>query len=258
MSQFKKDQVKNVFGTNADAYAKSVTHSTGKDLDLLLSWLKPDPHAICLDLATGGGNVARLLAPHAARVFATDLTIEMLQNTATYLSSFSNIDYVVADAENIPFLDESFDIVTCRIAAHHFPNPESFIKEVRRVLKPNGLFVFIDNVEPNDIILAKFMNTFEEKRDPSHAKALSVTEWKELLSTNSLIIVEEDLYKKKLPFDAWVHRTTETKEQVKVVTDFFANASPEAKKHFQIIEKDNKLSSISLDQWMVMCKKNID
>jgi len=255
MSQSKKDQVKKIFGKNADSYAKSVTHSTGKDLEILLDWLQPNSNAVCLDLATGGGNVARLLAPHTSRVFATDLTKDMLQNTSKYLTAFNNIDYVVADAENIPFLDASFDVVTCRIAAHHFPNPESFIKEVFRVLKPNGSFILIDNVAPDDPTLAHFMNSFEEKRDPSHARALSVSEWTKFFSTNHLTILKENLYKKQLPFDAWVNRTTENEAQVKDVRDQFADASSMIKKHFQFIEEDGRISSFTLDQWMVLCKK---
>ncbi|WP_231514904.1 class I SAM-dependent methyltransferase [Oceanobacillus salinisoli] len=115
---------------------------------MLVDWLSPDLQMSVLDIATGGGHVAKTLSPFVQTVFATDLTKEMLAVTANYLHDYKNIHYVIADAEDLPFLDQSFDIVTCRIAAHHFQDKERFIQGVKRVLKDDGKFLFIDNVTP--------------------------------------------------------------------------------------------------------------
>ncbi|TDL31442.1 SAM-dependent methyltransferase [Jeotgalibacillus sp. S-D1] len=255
MSEEKKDQVKSTFSKYADAYATSQTHATGNDLTTLVNWLNPDPNDVGLDLATGGGHVVKSLAPHLSLLYATDLTREMLQNTSTYLTQFPNVQFVVADAENIPFLNDTFTIVTCRIAAHHFPNPEKFIQEAVRVLKPGGRFLLIDNVSPDDKMLAQFMNTFEEMRDPSHANALSIEQWKELLTRNGLAPVKEEVNKKTLSFSPWVNRTLEDSSQIEAVVKYFNAASPAARDYFEIVIEQNAVESFSLDQWMVMCSK---
>lgn len=255
MSKEKKEQVKSTFSKYADAYATSQTHATGSDLAALVSWLDPKTNDVVLDLATGGGHVVKSLAPHVSLLYATDLTKEMLQNTSSYLTQFPNVQFVVADAENIPFLDNTFTIVTCRIAAHHFPHPEAFIQEAVRVLKPGGRFLFIDNAAPDDKVLAEFMNTFEEMRDPSHAKALSIEQWKELLKRNGLAPVKEETSKKTLPFSPWVNRTLEDPAQIEAVIQFFNAASPAARDYFDIVIEQDSIESFSLDQWMVMCSK---
>lgn len=255
MNHDKKNQVKSIFSKNADAYATSITHANGEDLEQLIDWLQPSSCAVALDLATGGGNVVKRLAQTVATVFATDLTKEMLQNTSNFLTDYKNVYYVVADAENIPFLNNSFDIVSCRIAAHHFPNPALFIEEVHRVLKPGGTFILIDNVAPAIPALDEFMNTFEEMRDPSHSKALTVKDWTELIERNQLEIVREQRTKKTLPFHNWVNRTAEDQSQVQAVTHFFKMAQDKEKQYFKFKEEKGRLQSFSIDQWMVMCKK---
>ncbi|PPA70683.1 class I SAM-dependent methyltransferase [Jeotgalibacillus proteolyticus] len=253
MTADKKNQVKSIFSTYADAYATSQTHAKGEDLEKLIEWVSPSSKDVALDIATGGGNVVKKLAPFVSSIFATDLTKDMLQNTSTYLTEFPNVHYVVADAEELPFLDRTFDIVVCRIAAHHFPSPEKFVQEVFRVVKPGGRFLLIDNVSPEDPSLAHFMNTFEEMRDPSHAKALSVLEWKRLFQENGLEIEKEFLSKKELPFQNWVTRTVEDETKISAVSAFFSNASPAEKKYFQFHEQENgDLASFKLDQWMAM------
>lgn len=104
MDKTPKQKVKEVFGKNADKYVTSSSHAKGDDLPLIVEWLQPKKTWTALDIATGGGHVTKTLAPHVATVFSTDLTEEMLENTAKHLrGSFDNIQYVVADAEALPF-----------------------------------------------------------------------------------------------------------------------------------------------------------
>ena len=146
MKKTPKQKVEEVFGKNADKYVTSNSHAKGDDLPLLVDWLKPEKTWKVLDIATGGGHVTKTLAPHVATVFSTDLTRAMLENTAKHLRhNFDNIEYVVADAEALPFLTETFDAAVCRIAPHHFPQPDRFISEVAKVLKTGGKFILIDN-----------------------------------------------------------------------------------------------------------------
>lgn len=251
-----KNLVKKIFGKNAEKYVTSKSHSQGTDLPLIVEWLEPDPNALVLDIATGGGHVAKTLAPHVATVFATDLTKEMLENTANHLrTQYPNIFYVLADAESLPFMDESFDIVTCRIAPHHFPNPDDFIREVSRVLKRDGKFILIDNIAPEDTKKGAFMNEVEKSRDISHVRCLSMSEWQKLLQSNALEEVQSRERKKKFIFPEWVKVTTKSQEQRDEVEKLLLNASEEIKEYFSIEIADGKVQSHQIDEWMVLCNK---
>jgi ubiquinone/menaquinone biosynthesis C-methylase UbiE len=77
-----------------------------------------------LDIATGGGHVANAMAPFFNAVTALDITADMIKEAEKFirLNGHENVSFIQGDAENIPVPDESFEVVTCRIAAHHFPN----------------------------------------------------------------------------------------------------------------------------------------
>ncbi|WP_373895962.1 class I SAM-dependent methyltransferase [Virgibacillus natechei] len=250
-----KENVQHIFSKNKEAYVTSSTHSKGSDLSLLTEWLNPQSTMSVVDIATGGGHVAKQLSPYVKSVIATDITKEMLENTASHLTSFTNIDYVVADAEHLPFLDNIFDIATCRIAAHHFPNPEQFISEVHRVLKPNGIFLLIDNVASEEPEYDVFYNSLEKMRDYSHVRSLKISEWKHLLLQNNLSIMDQQQRKKTLPYEAWVNRTMETKEAIDRVSNFIMNASEELQHYYQVEIADKMVQSFTIDEWMVLCKK---
>lgn len=251
-----KNKVISQFGKHAEKYVTSEIHAKGTDLNTLIEWLQPQKSEIVLDIATGGGHVAKALSPHIGQVFATDLTRDMLANTARHLKQVSdNVSYIIADAENLPFLDDTFDIVTCRIAAHHFPNPQDFIKEVARVLKPNGSFLLIDNVSPIEEHLAQFMNTLELLRDESHSRCLSVEEWQELFSKSNLKEVQSQLRKKTYTFPSWVERTANSQEQINRVNQYIFDANEEIQKYFNVSYENAEIQSMQIDEWMVMCKK---
>lgn len=91
-----KDYVKQVFSKNMESYITSSTHSTISDLSLIIKWLQLKPNMKMLDIATGGGHVAKHLAKHVEHVIATDLTKEMLETTSIHLGSYKNISYAIA------------------------------------------------------------------------------------------------------------------------------------------------------------------
>ncbi|ASN05826.1 class I SAM-dependent methyltransferase [Virgibacillus necropolis] len=250
-----KENVKSVFAKNSNAYVTSSTHSKGSDLPLLVKWLQPEPSMIALDIATGGGHVAKHLSKHVAKVIASDLTKEMLDNTANHLSSYENIMYKIADAEELPFENNTFDIVACRIAAHHFPSPEKFISEVYRVLKPNGKFIFIDNIAPEDSRFDEFVNTLEKMRDYSHVRSHSILEWKELFTKYQLTVMKEQVRKKTLPYQEWIDRTLDSDEAKNKVGSYIVEASSKVHDYFQVDINQGEIQSFTIDEWMVMCEK---
>jgi ubiquinone/menaquinone biosynthesis C-methylase UbiE len=253
-----KEAVKEQFSKNADEYLKSESHANGDDLKLLLEWVKPEKDWVVLDIATGGGHVAKTVAPHVRKMYATDLTEVMLENTANHLAkSNPNMDFIIADAEDLPFLKNSFDLVTCRIAPHHFPNPENFIKEVTRVLKKNGKFVLIDNVSPEDNKLADYLNTFEKLRDNSHMKCLSIKEWKHLFNEEGLAELNSINRKKKQEYSIWLKRLVKDKESADKVKSYMLNGSTKQREYFQLTVKENEIQSFEIDEWMVLGEKSL-
>ena len=95
--------------------------------------------------------MALAFAPHVAQVVATDITPEMLAEAAKLAAQqgLANVETATADAEALPFADASFDLVSCRIAPHHFANVPRFVAEAARVLKPGGTFALVDNIAPD-------------------------------------------------------------------------------------------------------------
>lgn len=254
-----KQKVKEVFGKNAEKYVTSESHAKGSDLPLLVEWIKPDSDWVMLDIATGGGHVTKTLAPYVGTVFSTDLTEEMLANTAKHLNEeFKNIWYVVADAEKLPFLEGTFDLVTCRIAPHHFPNPGQFIEEAGRVLKHGGKFLLIDNVAPEDEALDEFMNMVEKLRDESHVRALSISQWKELMTKAGLQEIKSINRKKTFQFPSWVARTAGSQAQMERVEQYILDSSKEIQDYFSVkINQDNRVESHQIDEWMALYEKKV-
>ncbi|MBX9974847.1 class I SAM-dependent methyltransferase [Cytobacillus firmus] len=250
-----KKKVQNIFSKNAEKYVTSKIHADLAELNQLVQTLNPQKDWVVLDIATGGGHVAKSLAPFVSHVFAADLTKEMLANTARHLESFKNIWYVLADAESLPFLDKYFDAVTCRIAPHHFPHSEKFISEAGRVLKAGGHFLMIDNVSPEEKVLAGFMNTVEKLRDDSHYRCLSTEEWRKLFAASGLHEMNSKSRKKKFEFPSWVRRTAESDEQIKAVEDYILQADQAAADYFQIEFHDGRVQSFKVDEWMALCVK---
>jgi ubiquinone/menaquinone biosynthesis C-methylase UbiE len=119
--------VQRQFGPNAERYARAAYFARGVDLDDLITVTQPQPTWRMLDVATGGGHCAFALAPLVQHITATDITAEMLiaASTVAHERGLDNITFEPADAEALPYTDGSFDLVTCRIAAHHFNDPVS-------------------------------------------------------------------------------------------------------------------------------------
>lgn len=202
-----KTAVQEQFGKTASHYLTSKPHAKGKSLERLVELTSPKKDWRVLDVATGGGHVAYTFAPHVARVWATDITQEMLDMVKAEAGKrgLANLRTTYAKAEALPFEDESFDLVTCRIAPHHFDSIPEFLAEVRRVLKPAGLFALVDNVVPAGSV-GDYVNAFERLRDPSHLRAWTMDEWRHALDVARLQTTHDEQIYKTMEFKSWAAR----------------------------------------------------
>jgi ubiquinone/menaquinone biosynthesis C-methylase UbiE len=223
-----KTAVQEQFGKTAAHYLTSKPHAAGKSLERLVALTSPQKNWHALDVATGGGHVAYTFAPHLERLWATDITQEMLHMVKGEAAKrgLANIRTAYAKAEALPFEDESFDLVTCRIAPHHFDSIPEFLAEVRRVLKPGGLFALVDNVVPPGSV-GDYVNAFERLRDPSHLRAWTVDEWRDALRVAGLRTTHEEQIYKTMEFKSWAARYDATMQAL--LRAMLSQVTPEVK-----------------------------
>jgi ubiquinone/menaquinone biosynthesis C-methylase UbiE len=202
-----KTLVQEQFGKTAASYLTSAPHARGASLERLVTLTSPQKDWHALDVATGGGHVAYTFAPHVARVWATDITQEMLDlvKAEAQKRGLANIRTAYAKAEALPFEDLSFDLVTCRIAPHHFESIPAFLGEAHRVLKPSGLLALVDNVVPAGSV-GDYVNAFERFRDPSHLRSWTMDEWRAALKTHGFAVTHEEEIYKQMEFKSWAAR----------------------------------------------------
>jgi len=173
--------VTDLWNERAQAYRESSTHASGDDLDLVVEWCEPAPGVNVLDVATGGGHVARRLREAGAKVVTVDAAPGMEPD-------------VIAPADHLPFADSSFDAVACRIAAHHFPDALAALKEMARVAAHR--VVICDN-------------TFT-----SHVRNYGVPEWHSFFELAGLEVADQAIMVRDTDFEGWLDRT-ETPDEVR-------------------------------------------
>ena len=202
-----KKSVQQHFGANAESYAISKVHAQGSSLERLVTLVSPQPSWCMLDIATGAGHTALAFAPFVAEVLATDITQEMLAQTEKLVEQrgLTNTKVETADAENLPYADGTFELVTCRIAPHHFADIPKFVQESARVLRPGGILAIVDNIVPAGTA-GDYINAFEKLRDPSHGRCLSADDWLGITTTAGFSLQHFEELDKIMDFEFWAQR----------------------------------------------------
>lgn len=238
-----KDKVRRQFGSHAQEYVKSTVHSQGFSLARMVELTHPRADWVVLDVSTGGGHTALAFARHVARVIATDLTPEMLTVAEKFVreKGVQNVEFKFADAEALPFSDGEFDLVTNRIALHHYPDARQAIFEAARVLKPGGTFALADNIVPPDKITAGYINQFEKMRDPSHNWCYPQVRLEALLSDAGLTVMHGETFAKELDLEDWARRMGHTDEMLSRLATRLSHAPDPVKAVLNPREVNGKL-----------------
>ncbi|MFN8444139.1 MAG: methyltransferase domain-containing protein [Caldilineaceae bacterium] len=223
-----KKLVQQQFGATAASYATSKVHAQGASLARLVELVQPQADWQMLDIATAAGHTAFIFAPHVAHVIASDITPEMLTVAEEQAAKkgITNATTQLADAEELPFTDATFDLVTCRIAPHHFPHIDRFLAESARVLKAGGTLAVVDNITPEDHQAADYIDAIERLRDPSHVHCLSLAEWRTGFTQAGVTLLHEEVADKALEFIDWARRMKISNEVESQLRQLFLAAPP--------------------------------
>ncbi|HKG43532.1 MAG TPA: class I SAM-dependent methyltransferase [Gaiellaceae bacterium] len=187
----------------AAAYRQSATHREGADLDLLVEWCEPAEGVKALDVATGGGHVARRLREAGCQVVTLDPSPGMQAD-------------VLARAEDIPFEDGAFDVVVTRIAPHHFEDVAAAVAEMARV--SNRLVVVEDTLYSSDR-----HEQAERLRDPTHVRNYTEDEWRDFLTAAGLEVEQTECFEREHPLEDWLARTGCEGEEAERVRELLAD-----------------------------------
>lgn len=173
-----------VWSSRAEMYRESEAHREGEDLDLFVEWA--DGHRKVLDVATGGGHVATRMREAGHEVVTVDPAPGMRPD-------------VVSRAEDIPFADGSFDVVACRVAAHHFDDVGKAVREMARV--SCALVLVADNMHLDDTV-----EEAEKLRDPTHVRCYSEPEWMQFFGDAGLTMEDLQRFEKRIELEPWLER----------------------------------------------------
>ena len=236
MRHERKQAAQAQFGRQAPWYTVSQVHRESQGLPELVRLAAPSPEARGLDIATGTGFTALALAPLCRRIIGLDLTLGMVSEARRLAGDrgVANLLFCLGDAEAVPFRDHAFDIVTCRLAAHHFPDLPRAFAEMARVVKPAGRVVFEDTCAPETPALADQMNEWEVRRDPSHVADHPPSRLRTMLEACGLIVEAATMALVPQTFSDWVRRSGTPDSAVAGLRASFVQAAPDVRAAFRI------------------------
>lgn len=232
------------FGRQSHRYGKGHILADISDVAEALDRIPLPPRSRVLDVATGAGHTGLHLASLGHQVTCADVARPMLDRTReAAVERGLTIETVLHAAEKFPHADGAFELVTCRVAAHHFSEPGRFFAETARVLRPGGHFLLIDgSIEDDQPEAEAWIHQVEKLRDPSHARFLSPSGWQSLCGTAGLAVVHAALVPMKMPDLDWYFETANTSTANRAaVLELVRSAPTQARDQFRLGEEDGKI-----------------
>lgn len=256
MKSVNKEKIQKAFTEQASKFASNKMNFTKQEyLDYTITKMMPKTNDHVLEVAAGTCICGRAVASYVKHVTCLDMTPAMLsvgKDTAEK-EHLDNMSFVLGDSMELPFLDESFDIVFSRLAFHHFPDIEQPFREMKRVLKQNGKLIIID-MEATEEGLRQAEDEIEILRDPSHVRNRSKDEFLSLYEKNGLKVEFCDSTEISVVLKNWMeHTQTPDDIQNTIIARMQEDIQSRAKTGFYPYYKDEK---IHFDQrWMMMVGK---
>jgi ubiquinone/menaquinone biosynthesis C-methylase UbiE len=259
MSDDRQRSVQEQYGRVAENYATSTTHAVPTGLVQISSVLAPlgRRFAVAVDVGTGAGHSAFDLAPLAEKVFAADITPEMLEQVRRLRNEkgLGNVATVQCAAESLPFEDGSVDLVASRTAAHHFTDVTAWLAESARVLRAGGMLALADTISPEDESVAEWMHRVESWRDPSHGRNYSASQWARMCESAGLRVMEMADARVDLEFDDWVVRAGMEPESAERLRNVFLMAGDAVRADFGIAVSDAGVITFHWPMQVILAEK---
>jgi ubiquinone/menaquinone biosynthesis C-methylase UbiE len=218
------------FTKQVDTFVKSPHVNAEEPVRRFLALVRPRGDERALDVACGPGLLAKALAPVVGSFVGVDLTSAMIDKARLIAgeAKLSNARFEVADATALPFADGSFDLAVTRLALHHMADPARSLAEMTRVLAPGGHLAVFD-IEASEIPAeAIAQNEIERLRDPSHTRALSLSELVQLLGGLRLELDRIETFGFRIAVEDWINRAFQTPEARAEVHRRLAQPGPRA------------------------------
>lgn len=207
-------KINKAFTEQAAGFESEKLHLSKQEyLDYTVRMTAPQKTDSVLEVAAGTCVCGRSIALYADHVICLDATPAMLEvgKAECEKAGISNISFIKGFAEELPFLDSSFDIVISRLAFHHFAGVEEPFKEMARVLKPGGKLVMIDMIA-GDEALRDEVDRIERLRDPSHVRDLTLSEMRNLYAANGISLKSQEQTDIPVSLEAWMELTKPDEE----------------------------------------------
>lgn len=255
-----KSLVQAQFAPVAQAYVTSATHAHGVDLQRLVDLARPRGNELALDVATGGGHTALVFAPHVRLMVASDMTLSMLQAAREHIQAHgvTNVGYVRAEAEHLPCAPASLDLITCRIAAHHFADVRAFVRGSANALRPGGLLLISDHIGLEDAEADAFMDRFERWRDPSHVRAYSYREWQSFCTEAGFeVLTCEDDPREAYEFASWTARMRMRDADRDALSDWLLAAPSHLREQFAVVEQAGRVVSLRGTFGIIVARRRV-
>jgi ubiquinone/menaquinone biosynthesis C-methylase UbiE len=208
MSKRHKEAVQKQFAKTVEAFSKSAVRDTPEVLAEKVAFAKPQPSEISLDVACGPGELVLGLAPRLRFARGIDLTEGMLRQAREFQAQrrIGNAAFDRGDAEQLPYAAGAFDLVTCQCSIHHMPGPEAALREMVRVVRPEGRLMVIDSIAPEIDAKFELHNQIEKLRDPSHAATLRLTSLLRMFEDCGLEVARQSIKRRARSFNQWMLR----------------------------------------------------
>ncbi len=229
------------FGKQAEAYAKGNIFVDVVHLSEVVKRSGVRKGQTVLDIATGAGFLALEFAKKADTVIGCDLTRNMLLKACEKekSSGLKNTGFILSDVETLPFPDKSFDIVSCRFAFHHFPDPQKALLEMKRVCRDR--LVLVDGVSSEDRDKSIFHNNIEKMRDPSHVRIYTLSEIEKMFNEAGADIIDIIHWEIPQDFEEWMKRAGTQEKQKTIIEQLMLQSLDGDRTELQVKLEDARL-----------------
>jgi SAM-dependent methyltransferase len=184
------------FDRLAENFATSEVHRSSPTIQRLHALLDfTEPFSVC-DVACGAGHLALSFQAVASRIMGVDPAPGMLRAFQELAAERGlEVETRCAVAEDIPLPSSSFDLVTSRLAPHHFRDVERALAEMARITRPGGCVAVIDLQGFEDPAVDDFNHRLEILHDPTHVRSYLPSRWRSIFEQSGLcaLHVETDL-----------------------------------------------------------------